>query len=139
MRVPVTLVGLIAKHGILITEFANQLREKGMTKIDALVKAASLRLRPILMTTAAMVIGAIPLAFASAAYDSGQGTVEDAIRYNIRHHEPTDFWHLHLPRETERYVPKLLALAQLVKFPICSTLLLYGRLFQYCNWLVVRP
>ena len=63
----VTLVGLITKHGILIVEFTNQLREQGMALREALVEAAGLRLRPILMTTGAMVLGAIPLAFASGA------------------------------------------------------------------------
>ena len=61
----VMLVGLITKHGILIVEFANQLRERGKTKVEAVIEAASLRLRPILMTTAAMVLGAVPLALAS--------------------------------------------------------------------------
>lgn len=60
----ITLIGLIAKHGILITEFANRLRCEGQAIQDAIVQAAILRLRPILMTTAAMVLGAIPLAFA---------------------------------------------------------------------------
>src|SRR5581483_6527640 len=63
----VMLVGLITKHGILIVEFANQLRAKGMGKMEAVLEASTLRLRPILMTTAAMVLGAIPLAFASGA------------------------------------------------------------------------
>ncbi|MBC5766583.1 efflux RND transporter permease subunit [Ramlibacter albus] len=63
----ITLVGLITKHGILIVEFANQLREQGLEMVDALVKAASQRLRPILMTTGAMVLGAVPLAFAHGA------------------------------------------------------------------------
>jgi multidrug efflux pump len=63
----VMLVGLITKHGILIVEFANQLRRKGMEKIDAVVEAATLRLRPILMTTAAMVLGAVPLALSRGA------------------------------------------------------------------------
>ena len=63
----VTLVGLISKHGILIVEFANQLRESGLAKRDAVLQAASLRLRRILMTTGAMVFGAVPLAFASGA------------------------------------------------------------------------
>jgi multidrug efflux pump len=57
----ITLVGLITKHGILIVEFANQLRMTGMSAIDAVHKSATLRLRPILMTTGAMVLGAIPL------------------------------------------------------------------------------
>ena len=63
----ITLVGLITKHGILIVEFTNQLRGQGMEMIDALVKASAQRLRPILMTTGAMVLGAVPLAFASGA------------------------------------------------------------------------
>ena len=63
----VTLVGLITKHGILIVEFANQLQEQGRTRLDAVVEAAALRLRPILMTTAAMVLGALPLAMAVGA------------------------------------------------------------------------
>ncbi|MBS1146158.1 MAG: acriflavin resistance protein, partial [Proteobacteria bacterium] len=63
----VMLVGLITKHGILIVEFANQLRARGKNKVEAVIEAASLRLRPILMTTAAMVLGAVPLALAAGA------------------------------------------------------------------------
>jgi multidrug efflux pump len=63
----ITLVGLITKHGILIVEFANQLREEGMELFAAITQSATLRLRPILMTTGAMVLGAIPLALASGA------------------------------------------------------------------------
>ncbi|GHA80052.1 efflux RND transporter permease subunit [Cognatilysobacter bugurensis] len=63
----VTLIGLIAKHGILIVEFANQLQEQGRTKLQAVVDAAAMRLRPILMTTGAMVLGAVPLAIATGA------------------------------------------------------------------------
>ena len=63
----VTLVGLITKHGILIVEFSNQLRAKGEATLDAVVDAATLRLRPILMTTGAMVLGALPLALAHGA------------------------------------------------------------------------
>jgi multidrug efflux pump len=63
----VMLVGLITKHGILIVEFANQLHAHGKSKVEAVIEAASLRLRPILMTTAAMVLGAVPLALASGA------------------------------------------------------------------------
>ncbi len=63
----VTLVGLITKHGILIVEFSNQLRAKGEAMIPAVIDAATLRLRPILMTTGAMVLGALPLALASGA------------------------------------------------------------------------
>ena len=63
----VMLIGLITKHGILIVEFANQLRHKGAPAMDAVIEAAVLRLRPILMTTGAMVLGALPLAMASGA------------------------------------------------------------------------
>ncbi|PKO39230.1 MAG: multidrug transporter AcrB [Betaproteobacteria bacterium HGW-Betaproteobacteria-6] len=63
----VTLVGLITKHGILIVEFANQLQEKGMALKEAVIESAFLRLRPILMTTGAMVLGAVPLAFSTGA------------------------------------------------------------------------
>ena len=63
----VTLIGLITKHGILIVEFANQLREQGKDKLEAVVESATLRLRPILMTTGAMVLGALPLAWAHGA------------------------------------------------------------------------
>ncbi len=63
----VTLVGLITKNGILIVEFANQLQEEGRSRLEAVIEAASLRLRPILMTTAAMVLGALPLAMALGA------------------------------------------------------------------------
>ncbi len=63
----ITLVGLISKHGILIVEFSNQLRQQGRPLREAVMEAASLRLRPILMTTGAMVLGALPLALASGA------------------------------------------------------------------------
>ena len=63
----VTLVGLITKHGILIVEFANQLQEAGRSVHDAVLEAATLRLRPILMTTGTMILGAMPLAFAAGA------------------------------------------------------------------------
>jgi multidrug efflux pump len=63
----VTLVGLITKHGILIVEFANQLQEQGVALKEAVIESAELRLRPILMTTGAMVLGTVPLALASGA------------------------------------------------------------------------
>jgi multidrug efflux pump len=63
----ITLIGLITKHGILIVEFSNQLRQQGKSVMDAVVEASALRLRPILMTTGAMVLGALPLALASGA------------------------------------------------------------------------
>lgn len=63
----VTLVGLITKHGILIVEFANQQQIAGLDRRSAVLEAAVLRLRPILMTTGAMVLGALPLALATGA------------------------------------------------------------------------
>ncbi|QQE12894.1 efflux RND transporter permease subunit [Planctomycetota bacterium] len=63
----VTLVGLITKHGILIVEFSNNLRTQGYDVMTATIEGAKLRLRPILMTTGAMVLGATPLAFAGGA------------------------------------------------------------------------
>ena len=63
----ITLVGLITKHGILIVEFSNQMRAKGKSTMVAVKEAATMRLRPILMTTGAMVLGAIPLALATGA------------------------------------------------------------------------
>ncbi|SEQ54064.1 multidrug efflux pump [Solimonas aquatica] len=63
----VTLIGLIAKHGILIVQFANDEQRAGKTKLEAIMSAAGIRLRPILMTTAAMVLSVIPLITASGA------------------------------------------------------------------------
>ncbi|MDD5463100.1 MAG: efflux RND transporter permease subunit [Methylococcales bacterium] len=63
----VTLMGLISKHGILIVEFANNKQKEGLSKRAAIETAASIRLRPILMTTAAMVLGVLPLIFANGA------------------------------------------------------------------------
>jgi multidrug efflux pump len=63
----VTLMGLISKHGILIVEFANEMQKQGKSKREAIEAAAGIRLRPILMTTAAMVLGVVPLLMASGA------------------------------------------------------------------------
>jgi multidrug efflux pump len=68
----ITLVGLITKHGILIVEFANQQQAAGKERIEAVIEAASLRLRPIMMTTGAMVLGALPLALAVGAGAEGR-------------------------------------------------------------------
>ena len=62
-----TLMGLISKHGILIVEVANEAQRAGRSKLDAIVYAAGIRLRPILMTTAAMVLGVVPLITATGA------------------------------------------------------------------------
>ena len=63
----VTLMGLISKHGILIVEFANIKQMEGLSKREAIQSAADIRLRPILMTTAAMVLGVLPLIYATGA------------------------------------------------------------------------
>jgi multidrug efflux pump len=63
----VTLMGLISKHGILMVEFANELQRNGRSKREAIEQAAAIRLRPILMTTAAMVLGVVPLITAAGA------------------------------------------------------------------------
>jgi multidrug efflux pump len=68
----VTLLGLISKHGILIVQFANELQRSGLSKLDAIEEAAAVRLRPILMTTAAMVLGVVPLVIASGAGAAGR-------------------------------------------------------------------
>jgi multidrug efflux pump len=63
----VTLIGLITKHGILIVDFTNRLQDEGKERTEAIIGAAALRLRPILMTTSAMILGAVPLAIAEGA------------------------------------------------------------------------
>jgi multidrug efflux pump len=63
----VTLMGLISKHGILIVEVANSLQREGKSKREAIEEASAIRLRPILMTTAAMVLGVVPLIVATGA------------------------------------------------------------------------
>jgi multidrug efflux pump len=63
----VTLVGLVAKNGILIVEFANRLQEEGVARFEAAIQAATTRLRPILMTTVATVVGHFPLVIATGA------------------------------------------------------------------------
>jgi len=63
----IVLIGLVTKNGILIVEFANQRKEQGLRKLDAVVDAATQRLRPILMTTLAMVLGALPIALGIGA------------------------------------------------------------------------
>jgi multidrug efflux pump len=68
----VTLMGLISKHGILIVEVANNEQKKGLSKLDAIIAATGIRLRPILMTTAAMVFGVLPLVIASGAGAAGR-------------------------------------------------------------------
>ncbi len=71
----VTLMGLISKHGILIVQFANHIQQTGKTRFEAVVEAAATRLRPILMTTAAMVVGVLPLVLASGAGAAGRRSI----------------------------------------------------------------
>jgi HAE1 family hydrophobic/amphiphilic exporter-1 len=75
----VMLIGLAAKNSILIVEFAEQLRGKGRSIVDAAVEAAELRLRPILMTSFAFILGVIPLAIASGAGAQGRRSVGTTI------------------------------------------------------------
>jgi multidrug efflux pump len=63
----IMLIGLVTKNGILIVEFANQKREEGMSRMDAVLHASRLRLRPILMTSLAMALGSLPLALSLGA------------------------------------------------------------------------
>ena len=63
----ILLIGLMAKNGILVVEFANQLRDRGLSVHDAVLEASVMRLRPILMTSIATVFGAVPLAMATGA------------------------------------------------------------------------
>jgi multidrug efflux pump len=71
----ITLVGLIAKNGILIVQFANHLQETGLDKLRAVIEAAGTRLRPILMTTAATVFGHLPLIFASGPGGAARNSI----------------------------------------------------------------
>jgi len=71
----VMLIGLITKNGILIVEFTNQLRDRGMEMLEALIEASSLRLRPILMTSAATVLGSVPLAVAAGAGSESRSAI----------------------------------------------------------------
>jgi HAE1 family hydrophobic/amphiphilic exporter-1 len=75
----VMLIGLAAKNAILIVEFAEQLREKGMTVIEAAVEAARIRLRPILMTSLAFILGVLPLVFATGAGEAARHSVGTAV------------------------------------------------------------
>jgi HAE1 family hydrophobic/amphiphilic exporter-1 len=75
----VLLIGLAAKNSILIVEFAEQLRAKGLTVIEAAVEAARLRLRPIVMTSLAFILGVMPLVFATGAGQEGRHSVGTAV------------------------------------------------------------
>ncbi len=75
----VMLVGLSSKNAILIVEFAEQLRERGLPLLDAAVQAATIRLRPILMTSMAFILGVVPLVFASGAGENGRHSVGTTV------------------------------------------------------------
>ncbi|WP_252903572.1 efflux RND transporter permease subunit, partial [Rickettsia endosymbiont of Proechinophthirus fluctus] len=71
----ITLIGLITKNSIMIVEFANQLRAKGVKVQEAIIESSKLRLRPILMTTLAAVVGALPLVFADGASAAARNSI----------------------------------------------------------------
>ncbi|CAK6512545.1 MAG: RND multidrug efflux transporter [Rickettsia helvetica] len=71
----ITLIGLITKNSIMIIEFANQLREKGVKVQEAIIESSKLRLRPILMTTLAAVVGALPLVFTDGADAAARNSI----------------------------------------------------------------
>jgi HAE1 family hydrophobic/amphiphilic exporter-1 len=73
------LIGLSAKNAILIVEFSEQLRERGMTIVEAAIEASKLRLRPILMTSLAFILGVLPLVFATGAGQEARHSVGTAV------------------------------------------------------------
>jgi HAE1 family hydrophobic/amphiphilic exporter-1 len=75
----VMLIGLSAKNGILIVQFAEELRARGMSIVDAAIEAARIRLRPILMTSLAFILGVMPLAFATGAGREARHSVGTAV------------------------------------------------------------
>jgi len=79
----VMLVGLAAKNGILIVEFANQLRDEGRSVTEAVAEAASVRLRPILMTSVATIAGAIPLVVAGGPGSASRATIGIVIIFGV--------------------------------------------------------
>ena len=85
----VMLIGLSAKNAILIVEFAEQLRHRGMSIVEAAIEAAQLRLRPILMTSLAFILGVLPLVFATGAGQEARHSVGTAVAGgHVRVHVP---------------------------------------------------
>src|SRR6185312_2674757 len=79
----VMLIGLSAKNGILIVEFAEQLRERGLSIVDAAIEACRIRLRPILMTSFAFILGVLPLVFATGAGRAARHSVGTAVCFGM--------------------------------------------------------
>jgi multidrug efflux pump len=79
----VMLVGLAAKNGILIVEFANQLRDAGRNVHDAIVEAAAVRLRPILMTSIATIMGAVPLVIFGGPGSASRATIGVVVIFGV--------------------------------------------------------
>ncbi|HET9485654.1 MAG TPA: efflux RND transporter permease subunit, partial [Xanthomonadales bacterium] len=79
----VMLVGLAAKNGILIVEFANQLRDEGRTVHEAILEASATRLRPILMTSIATIVGSFPLVFATGAGSASRITIGVVVAFGV--------------------------------------------------------
>ena len=77
------LIGLAAKNGILIVEFANQLRDRGIEFHEAVIEAAAIRLRPVLMTSLCTVFGAIPLLIASGAGAESRKAIGAVVVYGV--------------------------------------------------------
>jgi multidrug efflux pump len=75
----IMLIGLVTKNGILIVEFANQRKKKGYSKIEAVQKAATIRLRPILMTASATILGILPIALSIGASSGSRGSMGIAV------------------------------------------------------------
>ena len=79
----VMLIGLAAKNGILIVEFANQLRDEGRSVLQAITEASAVRLRPILMTSVATVVGAVPLIVAGGPGSASRGAIGIVIVFGV--------------------------------------------------------
>ena len=77
------LIGLAAKNGILIVEFANQLRDRGVEFYQSIIQSSAIRLRPVLMTSLCTVFGAVPLLIASGAGAESRSTIGSVIVYGV--------------------------------------------------------